>query len=62
MTEAQTKRVERFKREKTVKGVVEMTLGGVLIGWERSRDGRDMTTIIDENGRTLRTRPTYSYR
>ena len=76
MTEAQAKRVEQFKRRVSVRGVVDtpgpiVAKGGhgspatfdnvVVIGWERSRDGRDMRTVIDEHGRTIETRPQYSY-
>lgn len=65
MTEKQARRVERFKRRVSVKGVVEPgpddTTEIVTIGWERTRDGRDMTTLIDKDGRTIETFPTYSY-
>jgi len=60
MTEQQTKRVKSFKRRVSVKGAVhDRVSGNVIIGWECSRDGRDMTTVIDRNGRTIITEATY---
>lgn len=61
MTVLQRKRVESFKRRVSVKGAVVDDDGTVLIGWERSRDGRDMTTRIGTDGRTISTKPTYRY-
>jgi hypothetical protein len=65
MTEKQQRRVDSFKRRVSVKGVVEPgpddTTQVVTIGWERTRDGRDMTTLIDADGRTISTTPTYSH-
>ena len=77
MTDKQTKRIESFRRRVSVKGAEEIpahahTLvhagqcyendGLVTIGWERARDGRDMETVIDREGRTVYTRPVYTYR
>lgn len=61
MSEKQVKRVESFKRRVSVKGAVLLDDGTVTIGWERSRDGRDMDTLIDRDGRTIETRPTYTH-
>ena len=66
MTDKQMKRVAANKRRVSVKGVVlepgpDDTHGLVTIGWERPSDGRDMTTIIDTEGRTVLTEPTYRH-
>jgi len=61
MTDAQAKRLASFRKRVSVKGAVETDSGTVVIGWERSRDGRDMTTELDSAGRTIRTETTYRH-
>ena len=61
MNEAQSKAIERMRRHFSIKGTVPLEGGKLLVGYEASADGRDMNRTLDQNGKIIEDRPSYTY-